>query len=278
LASDEDGLFFEVWARVEEVLGDENGCGSSVRRGAALQFCEGLVNHGRIHDLFESIDIFELGVGISLGVLVVDAGDFGEVFIFGSISMFLLAQEGMVGGKGGRVNALLHVFPSSIPKHLCCTRRIRYTSRNPHHLTSSTRRITSIIPEALERPRHHLLEPHNHNTIRTSMGDNIAGQMQTSGARTAVVVHVINWDLGHAELVKDSLATGGVAVAVACDALVDIVVVDLGVKQGFDACFEAELSVVDFASWLNEFGHAYAEDVAWFVAFDNHFGSVVNKD
>jgi hypothetical protein len=76
--------------------------------------------------------------------------------------------------------------------------------------------------------------------------------------------------LGHAELVEYSLAAGGVAVAVAGYALVDVVVVDLGIEHGFDAGFEAELGVVDFSSGLDELGHAHAEDVAWFVTFDNH--------
>ena len=47
-------------------------------------------------------------------------------------------------------------------------------------------------------------------------------------------------------MVKDALATGRVAVAVASDALIDIVVVDLGVKKSFDAGFEAKFGVVDY--------------------------------
>lgn len=76
-------------------------------------------------------------------------------------------------------------------------------------------------------------------------------------------------------MVEDSLATSGVAVAVACNSLVDIVIINLRIEHGFDTSFEAKFGVVDFSSWLDEFGHAYAEDVAWFVAFDNHFGSVL---
>ena len=107
------------------------------------------------------------------------------------------------------------------------------------------------------------------------MGDNIAGQVQTSGASTAIVVDVVNWDLGHSKLVEDSLAAGGVAIAIACNALIDIVVVDLGIEHSFDTSFESELSVVNLSSWLDELGHAHAEDVAWLVAFDDHFGGIV---
>ena len=48
-------------------------------------------------------------------------------------------------------------------------------------------------------------------------------------------------------MVEDPLATGGVAIAVAGDTLIDIVVVDLGVEKGFDPRFEAEFRVVDCA-------------------------------
>lgn len=69
--------------------------------------------------------------------------------------------------------------------------------------------------------------------------------MQPCRAGGAIIVDIVDGDLRHAELVKDSLATGGVAVAVAGDALVDIVVVDLGIEESFDAGFEAEFGVVD---------------------------------
>ena len=48
-------------------------------------------------------------------------------------------------------------------------------------------------------------------------------------------------------MVEDPLTAGGVAIAVAGDALVDVVVVDLGVEEGFDPRFEAEFRVVDCA-------------------------------
>ena len=69
--------------------------------------------------------------------------------------------------------------------------------------------------------------------------------MQACRAGGAVVVDIVDWDLRHAKLIEDTLAAGRVAIAVAGDPLVDIVVVDLGVKEGFDAGFEAQLGVVD---------------------------------
>ncbi len=75
----------------------------------------------------------------------------------------------------------------------------------------------------------------------------------------------------HAKLVEDALAAGRVAIAVACDTLVDVVIVDLGIEESFDPGFEAEFVVVDcendgsfmfngsngnltFAPWFDEFG------------------------
>ena len=73
--------------------------------------------------------------------------------------------------------------------------------------------------------------------------------MQGGGAGGAIVVDVVDGDGGHAELVEDALAAGGVAVAVGGDAGVDGVVVEGGVEEGFNAGFEAEFVVVDW--WVS---------------------------
>jgi hypothetical protein len=132
------------------------------------------VDHGRFHDLFEGVDVFELRVGVSLGVFVVDAGNFGEVFVLCAVPIYLLEW---CNGEWKEACALLHIFSSSIAKHLCSTRRIRNTSCNPHHLTSGSSGVTSVIPKALKGTRHHLLKAHHHNAICASMGDDVARQM-----------------------------------------------------------------------------------------------------
>lgn len=111
------------------------------------------------------------------------------------------------------------------------------------------------------------------------MTDNISSQSQASRPGGAIVVDVVNGNLCHAELVKDSLSAGGISVAVTCYSLVNIVVVDLGIKHSLDTCLKTKLRVVDFSPGLNELGHAYAKDVAWLAAFDNHCGGwVVGED
>lgn len=85
--------------------------------------------------------------------------------------------------------------------------------------------------------------------------------MEAGGSCGAVVVHIVNGNLSHAELVKDSLATGGISVAVAGNSGVDFIIVGLRVDEGFDAGFKTEFSVVDFSTRFDELGHAYTEDV-----------------
>jgi hypothetical protein len=71
-------------------------------------------------------------------------------------------------------------------------------------------------------------------------------------------------------LIKDSLAAGGIAVTIASNALVDIIVIDLGIEHSLHTSFEPQLSVINLASRLDKLGHAYAKDVAWLVALDDH--------
>lgn len=85
LAGDEDGLALELGAGVKEGLRDEDGGGGAVGRGAALQLCEWLMDHGRLHDLLERVFVLELRVGVVLGVCVVDASDFGKVLKLGAV-------------------------------------------------------------------------------------------------------------------------------------------------------------------------------------------------
>lgn len=172
---------------------------------------------------------------------------------------------------------LFHVFSPRIAKHLCCTRCICNSPCSSHHLSGRTSRIAPIIPETLQTSRHHLLEAHHKDTIRTTMTYNISCQMKTRGAGRAVIVDVVNRDLCHAELIEYSLATGGIAVAVAGYTLVYIVVVDLRIQHGLDASLKTKLGVIDFSARFNELGHAYAEDVAWLVALDDHGGGVCEE-
>lgn len=140
---------------------------------------------------------------------------------------------------------LLHVLPSRVAKHLCRPRCIRPPPCFYHHLPRCPTRILSVLIERLQTSRKHLFKAHNHHTIRHSMLDHVPRHMQACRAGGAVVVDIVDWDLRHAKLIEDTLAAGRVAIAVAGDPLVDIVVVDLGVKEGFDAGFEAQLGVVD---------------------------------
>lgn len=71
--------------------------------------------------------------------------------------------------------------------------------------------------------------------------------MEAGRASTAVVIDIIYRDGGHAKLVENALAACGVAIAVASYTLVDVVVVDMRVEEGFDAglCIGLYVSTVD---------------------------------
>jgi len=228
------------------------------------------VDHGRFHDLLESIDVLELGIWVSLGVLVVDARDLGEVFVFGSVPVGCQSVNAVT--KTWSVDVLLHIFPASVSKHLCCSWSIRDTTSCLHHLSAGTSWVGSILEVALQTSWIHLLETNNHYTVSASVANDIAGEVQACRASRAVIINIIDWDLGHAELVEHSLPAGGVSVAIAGDSLVDIVVGDLGVQQSLNASFKAKFCVIDLSSRLDKFGHAHAEDVAWLIALDDHVG------
>ena len=59
---------------------------------------------------------------------------------------------------------------------------------------------------------------------------------------------------------EDALAAGGVAVAVAGYGVVDGVVGDLGIEQGFRASLEAHGGIVVAGMGFEEGGEAYADD------------------
>ena len=127
-----------------------------------------------------------------------------------------------------------------------------------HQIRTQPHRTRPIAPNTLDAPRLHLLKPTNKHNIRKPALHHLPRQVQTRGARRAGIVGVVDRDAGHSELVEDPLAGGRVAVAVAGDAGVDVVVGDLGVQQGFCASFEAEFGVLAQGAWFDEGGEADA--------------------
>ena len=141
--------------------------------------------------------------------------------------------------KSGGRDILLHELAPRIAKQLSRPRCLRDPPRLPHHLSRLLPRIRPILEEGLQAARKHLLKPHHHHTVRRAMADQIPHHVQPCRTGGTIVVDVVDRDLGHAELVEDALAAGGVAIAVAGDGLVDLIVVDAGVEEGFYAGFKA---------------------------------------
>ena len=75
----------------------------------------------------------------------------------------------------------------------------------------------------------HLLKPDDHYRVGNASLNHASGEIQARASGTAVVVDVVDGDPGHAELVENTLTAGAVAIAEACDALVDVIVVYVGV-------------------------------------------------
>ena len=146
------------------------------------------------------------------------------------------------------------MLASCVAEQLGGTRRICDSPCLLHDQVGGSSRICAVLEECLQTSREHLLETNDQHTVRSTVGNHVAAHVQPRRARGAVVVDVVDGDARHAELVEDALAARAVAIAVACHALVYIIVVDVCVKQRFDACFEAQLRVVDFAAGLDELG------------------------
>ena len=169
----------------EEGFGDDDGGGTAVGGGAALEFGEGRVDHGGGEDLVEGVGVAELGVGVFGGVEVVDAGDFGEVGGCGTVSGggrgWLVGWDCCLvmfwGRERRKGNSLLHVLPPCISKHLRCAWCIGDAPRSSHHRAGGASWATSVVEEALQTAWKHLLEPDYHDTIRHTMADHIPRHM-----------------------------------------------------------------------------------------------------
>ena len=86
--------------------------------------------------------------------------------------------------------------------------------------------------------------------------------MKASRTRATVVVDVVDGNLGHAELVEDTLAAGRITVDVAGDAMLDIVIVDVCVKPccvsktyGYESTIACLIYHVAFGNWKWRKGH-----------------------
>jgi len=158
-------------------------------------------------------------------------------------------------------NALLHVLSSSVAEHLRGTWRFCDAPRLCHHERSRSSRVRSVLKECLQAAWEHLLETNDEHAVGCAVCNHVAAHVQAGASCAAVVVDIVHGDACHAELVEDSLSASRIAIAVTCNALVDVVVVDVRVKHGLDTRLKAQLWVVNLATRLDELGHAHAEDV-----------------
>jgi hypothetical protein len=121
------------------------------------------------------------------------------------------------------------VLATSISKHLRSTRRICDSPRLLHDHARGLRRVRPVLEEALQTSGKHLLEANNQHTVGLAVCDHVPPHVQAGRTGRAIIVDVVHGNARHAKLIEHALSAGRVAVAVACDALVDVVVVDVRV-------------------------------------------------
>jgi hypothetical protein len=91
--------------------------------------------------------------------------------------------------------------------------------------------------------------------------------MKTGRSSSTRIIRIVDRDAVHPELIKDTLAAGGVAIAVAGDAGLHVVVCDLGIEHRLDTRFVPELRILACSTRLDELRQANAQDVRGSVAF-----------
>lgn len=155
----------------------------------------------------------------------------------------------------------LNIFSACVAKHLCSTRGIRDAPGLGHHRSEQAGGVSTVVVHRLQATGVHLLKPDHQDAVGGAVGDQGASHGQTRGSRRTVVVDVVDGNVRETELVEDALTTGTIAVDVAGHALIDVVVVDLGIEHCLDPGLVAQFIVVDFAARLDELGHTHAQDV-----------------
>lgn len=187
LTGDEDGLALKVWAGVKELLGDENSGSTTIAGWAALKLGKGLEDHWRVHDLLKGVFLLELRVWVALAVLVVDTRDLSKVLILSTV--------------------LLHILAATVAEQLGSSGSVGHTTSGLHHVTGELARVRTVLEESLEGTWEHLLETNDHDSIGLATSDHGASEVETGATGAAVVVDVVDGNLGHAELVEDTVAT-----------------------------------------------------------------------
>ena len=210
--------------RTHKGLGDDDGGGGTVARGAALELGERVVDLGRGEDLVERVNVAELRVGIVGAVAVVLLGDLGKVHLGGVV--------------------LLHVLAAGVAEHL---RRRRSGSEatevaHGHHVL--VERVGAVLELGTEAATLHLLEPEREHALGNAALHELLGDQQRRAAGAAVVVDIVDRNASEAEAVHGTLAASRVAIHVAHDGLLHVVVRDASVVESLGSSLGRHLGIV----------------------------------
>src|SRR5439155_13899848 len=220
---DLDRLVLEV-VLLDEVFAGEDGSAGAVRRGAALELSERLVDHRRGEDVLDRVLVLELRVGVVNGMLVVLIADLGEM--------------------ERRRAVLLHVLAARVAEEL----RGRWMRLEPtelhHRVHVLVHRVGAVGESGAERALLHLLEAEGEDAVSEATLDELLAHEEGGGAGGTVVVDVVDGNAGETELLDRALPAGGLAVDVAYNSLLDLRVRNTGVVKGFRAGFLRHVGVV----------------------------------
>jgi hypothetical protein len=86
LPGNQNGLLLQVRTSIEERLRNENGSSTTIGSRAALELSERRVDHRSLENLVQGVDVLELRVWVSLGMLVVHTGNLSEILRLSAIS------------------------------------------------------------------------------------------------------------------------------------------------------------------------------------------------
>lgn len=189
----------------------DNSSGSTIRSRTALKFSERFRNFRRCQDLFNSVKISELRVGVVNTVSMVLLSNFSEVLKLSSI--------------------LFHVFFTSITKHLRGHRSFSESTDLNVLKNKTLERISSVIEESFKRASEHFFKTKSKNTVSLSSRHSLVSKVKSSTSSRAVVVYIYNRDSSHANLVYSALSTGGISINVTSEGGFNLIVLDIGISH-----------------------------------------------
>ncbi|MNQ88790.1 hypothetical protein D3C85_1040710 [compost metagenome] len=168
----------------------------------------------------------------------------------------MAAGFGTDGRKRFHAGAVaLHMLTPGATKGTQCTRQVDITGEAFHDMDHAGPSLRTIIPMGLERTGLHLLEAQRQHALGLAALNGGARQVQCGGASRAVVVDVDDRDAGTAHFIQRGLAAGGIAIYIAGESHLYLVVTDAGILECQAYGLGAHVGVARACARLGEGDH-----------------------